>query len=265
MRFMKHKRLLVIFLLWVSPHWTTGAPVHLVDEGPVRISEVESGVYLVDFGRVAFGNIRLHALENTEVTVHFGESIKSGRIDRAPPQTVRYHMASASLIGERWTVVAPTKDKRNTGDRAIQTPQEWGVVLPFRWIEVEGWLGEMKPEQIVRQSAFAKFWDDDAAFFNCSDDMLNRIWELCRYSIKATTFAGLYVDGDRERIPYEADAYLNQLSHYYSDHDIQMARDTLDYLLTNGTWPTEWAPHLVFMAYADWDADRRHKMVSWSL
>ncbi len=82
--------------------------------------------------------------------------------------------------------------------------------------------------------------------------MLNQIWELSRYSIKATTFAGVYVDGDRERIPYEADAYLNQLSHYYTDSDYEMARDTFDHLMQYGTWPTEWAPHMVFMAHADW-------------
>ncbi len=63
---------------------------------------------------------------------------------------------------------------------------------------------------------------------------------------------GVYVDGDRERIPYEADAYLNQLSHYYTDNDTQMARDTFDHLMKHGTWPTEWAPHMIFMAHADW-------------
>ena len=63
---------------------------------------------------------------------------------------------------------------------------------------------------------------------------------------------GVYVDGDRERIPYEADAYLNQLSHYTTDGDIQMARDTYDHLMANATWPTEWATHLIFMVHADW-------------
>lgn len=53
-----------------------------------------------------------------------------------------------------------------------------------------------------------------AAYFRCSDDTLNRIWELCRYSMKATSFTGYYVDGDRERIPYEADALINQLGRY---------------------------------------------------
>jgi hypothetical protein len=132
------------------------------------------------------------------------------------------------------------------------TPEAWGIVLPFRWVEIEGWPGPLRAEQIVRRAAFAATWNDEAASFECSDPMLNRIWELCRYSIRATTFAGVYVDGDRERIPYEADAYLNQLSHYYTDDDVRMARDTFDWLMQHGTWPTEWAPHMVFMAYADW-------------
>jgi hypothetical protein len=55
--------------------------------------------------------------------------------------------------------------------------------------------------------------------------MLNRIWNLSRDSIKATTFAGVFVDGDRERIAYEADAYLNQLSFYACNPDPAMARD----------------------------------------
>ena len=125
-------------------------------------------------------------------------------------------------------------------------------MLPFRWVEIEGWPGELRTRDIVRKAAYAESWDDGAATFESSDEMLNEIWNLCHYSIKATTFAGVYVDGDRERIPYEADAYLNQLSHYTTDNDIQMARDTFDWLMKNPTWPTEWASHMIFMAYADY-------------
>jgi hypothetical protein len=134
----------------------------------------------------------------------------------------------------------------------VVTPAEWGVVTPFRWVEVEGWPGELVPQAIVRRAAFPSTWDDDASSFQCSDDMLNRIWDLCRYSIKATGYAGIYIDGDDERVPYEADAYLNQLSHYATDNDIRMARDTFDYLMAHPTWPTEWGPHMIFMAHADW-------------
>ncbi len=158
-----------------------------------------------------------------------------------------------------WIVPTPV-DVRNTEQAgatrahppAVLTPKAWLPVMPFRWVEIEGWPGEFKPEYIVRRAAFASDWNDDASSFECSDETLNRIWELCKYSIKATTFAGVYVDGDRERIPYEADAYLNQLSHYTTDDNVKMAATSFDWLIENGTWPSEWAPHMVFMAHAEW-------------
>ncbi len=236
------------------------APVHLVDEAPISIQRVSPDVILVDFGRVAFGNIQLTPPADTDhpVTVHFGEDFKDGRINRQPPGTVRHAQTRIQLKGSSPVRVAPPADERNTqtGDEkrppAVRTPPEWGVILPFRWVEIEGWPGELKPADIVRNSAFASTWDDHAAHFESPDEMLNRIWDLCRYSIKTTTFAGVYVDGDRERIPYEADAYLNQLSHYYTDNDVQMARDTFDWLMKHPTWPTEWAFHMIFMAHADY-------------
>jgi hypothetical protein len=250
------------FVLIVAAHvpQLAAAPVTLVNQQPTSISKPVPEIVQIDFGRVAFGNLQLTPPPGASgtITVHFGEKLKDGRIDTRPPGTVRYNVATVELDGNRPLLAAPPADARNTEQDstrhppAILTPREWGVVLPFRWIEIEGWPGELKPNQVLRRAAFAETWDDDAASFESSSEMLNRIWDLCRYSIKATTFAGVYVDGDRERIPYEADAYLNQLSHYCTDNDVQMARDTFDWLMKHGTWPTEWAPHMVFMAYADW-------------
>lgn len=239
----------------------SGVPVQLVDQPPVSVKEVD-GVLLVDFGKVAFGNVRLvpPAGAAGDITFHFGEMLADGRVNRKPPGSVRYAAVRLSLAGSAPLVGAPPADKRNTAPGssaggqppAVRTPPEWGVVMPFRWVEIEGWTSGPSHLKIVRQAAFATSWDDDAAAFKSSDETLNRIWELCRYSVKATTFAGIYVDGDRERIPYEADAYLNQLSHYATDHDVQMARETYDRLMKYPTWPTEWAFHMIFMAHADW-------------
>jgi len=236
------------------------APVHLEMQKPVAITNVAPGRALVDFGRVAFGNVRLRPPANATntLTVHFGEAWENGRINRTPPGSVRYSKIEVKIEGAQSVVAAPLPDARNTEQTstnhppAVLTPVEWGVVTPFRWVEIEGWPGDLRPEQITRQAGFSSTWDEDAARFHSSDEQLNRIWELCRYSIKATTFAGVYVDGDRERIPYEADAYLNQRSHYATANDREMARDTLDHLLKYPTWPTEWAAHVIFMAAADW-------------
>lgn len=237
----------------------TGAPVRLENQAPSAITTIGPQEFLVDFGRVAFGNLRLTPPTDAtnRIRVRFGEALAGGRVDWNPPGSVRYSEVTLPLAGIKSVVVAPPADKRNTQQGgeippAVLTPSEWGVITPFRWVEIAGWPGKLGETQMVRQAAFSATWDDQAASFECSDKRLNRIWELCKYSIKATTFAGIYVDGDRERIPYEADAYLNQLSHYYTDGKPQIARDTFDHLMAHPTWPTEWAYHMIFIAYADW-------------
>jgi hypothetical protein len=246
---------LVAGLVLAATPSARSAPVQLVEEPPVQITAAASNVFLVDFGRVAFGNLQFIPPANAtgQITVHFGEAFVDGRINRKPPGSVRYAQAEATLDGNKPLVVAPAADKRNTSQpKAVLTPPEFGVLLPFRWVEIEGWPGELRPENIKRRASFASTWNDDASAFHSSDGMLNRIWELCRYSIKATTFAGIYVDGDRERLAYEGDGYLAQISQYYTDGGGQIARDTFDRLLKYPTWPTEWAAHMIFIAHADW-------------
>jgi hypothetical protein len=256
-RFLRRSLLSIALLglAWVVTLSSLGAPVSLVEQLPVQITNLSPGVILVDFGRAAFGNLQLMPPADAagKLTVRFGEALAQGQINRNPPGSVRYAEVETVLQGGDPLIVAPAPDRTNTRQPpAVATSADWGVVLPFRWVEIEGWPGLLRPEQIRRRAAFASNWDDNAATFHSSDETLNRIWELCHYSVKATTFAGVYVDGDRERVAYEADAYLAQIGRYYADGDVQMARDTFDRLLMHPTWPTEWAPHMIFMAYADW-------------
>jgi len=245
----------------VGPSTAQESSTRLVEQAPIKISEVARGVFLVDFGRVAFGNLSLfpkasagdlNTAANNEVTVRFGEALKNGRVDTRPPGSVRYAEVKVRLNGSAPIRVAPQADARNTKPPAVLTPPDWGVLLPFRWVEIEGWPGELHADEIRRHAAFDSTWNDEAAAFHSSDENLSRIWDLCHYSIKATTFAGIFVDGDRERLAYEADAYLAQLSYYTGDADPRMPRATFDRLMEFPTWPTEWAPHMVFIAYADW-------------
>ena len=231
------------------------ASIRLAVQAPVRISKIVTGAFLADFGRVAFGNLSLTSANLTtpvSVTVRFGEALRDGRVDQHPPGSVRYAEVKVVLNGSATVIVAPPADARNTKAPAVLTPALWGVLTPFRWVEVEGWPAELHADQILRRAAFDGTWVDNAATFKSSDAMLDKVWDLCHYSIKASTFAGVFVDGDRERLAYEADAYLTQLSYYGGDADPRMARATFDRLMKFPTWPSEWAPQMVFMAYADW-------------
>ncbi|GAA4799279.1 hypothetical protein GCM10023231_30080 [Olivibacter ginsenosidimutans] len=215
-----------------------------------------TGLVFADFGKDAFGQLKLTLACHTEddtVLVHFGEALTSdGRINRQPGGTIRYRNYRLPLKqGIHTYQIRFHPDKRNTGSTAVLMPDYIGEVLPFRYIELEGYAGKLTKENVVRSVVNYPF-NDEAAFFESSDSVLNKIWELCKYSVKATTFAGVYVDGDRERIPYEADAYINQLCHYAVDKEYSLARYSHEYLIKHATWPTEWILQSVLMATNDY-------------
>jgi hypothetical protein len=124
-------------------------------------------------------------------------------------------------------------------------------VAPFRYAELIGVPGELVADQIKQFALFYQF-DDQTAEFTSSSPELNAVWDLCKYTLKATPFLGVYADGTRERMPYEADAYIQQLGHYAVDREYAIARYTHEFLLYNPAWPTEWHLHSVLMAWADY-------------
>jgi alpha-L-rhamnosidase len=183
--------------------------------------------------------------------VHLGEKLDAaGRIDRAPGATIRYRCVTQELVPGRgaYRLVIPA-DERNTKPGAILMPDAIGEVFPFRYAEIEN--GAQIDRDSIRQVFVHYPFDDLAATFESSSPVLNQIWALCKHTIKATTFCGVYVDGDRERIPYEGDAYINQLGHYCMDREYDFARYSHEYMIQKPTWCTEWHLHSVMMAWMD--------------
>lgn len=222
---------------------------------PVKTRMMADGSLFVDFGKAAFGTLLVPLPEKPgrkSIVVHLGEKLSSnGRIDRNPPGTVRYIRIEQKPDRQRnpCRIVIPP-DKRNTGPAAIKMPPHIGEVFPFRYAEIEDAAG-INP-LAIRQVCVHYPFNENASSFKSTNSILNAVWELCKYSIKATSFCGIYVDGDRERIPYEGDAYINQLGHYCVDKEYSMARYTLEYLIQHPTWPTEWQFHSIMMAWEDY-------------
>jgi alpha-L-rhamnosidase len=209
--------------------------------------------YFIDFGKDAFANVRFkYSTEKEEnITFRIGEQLENGQLNRKPQGTIRFQELVLNTKPGTHTYILPIKpDNRNTKVGAIALPDSFPVLMPFRYIEIENASAEIKPEDII-QLAYHGYFDDSQSTFSSSDSILNQVWDICKYTIKATTFSGIYVDGDRERIPYEADAYLNQLSHYSTDAEYAIARKTIEYFMHNPTWPTEWQLHVALMFYQD--------------
>jgi hypothetical protein len=163
-----------------------------------------------------------------------------GRIDQQPGGNIRYSADTIVMGGQIPKILhfPMKKGVKNVTGRAILLPDSIGIILPFRSAEIIS--RQRIPENMVIRKGYHHRVHEDASSFRSSDSLLNAIWDLCKHTIKATTFAGLYVDGDRERIPYEADALINQLSHYAVDTVHDIARNTIDYLMASPAWPTEW-------------------------
>ena len=229
---------------------------------PIK-TEKRGNVLLADFGLDYFGNLQITLPANaataaapTTMTIRFGEKLSaSGTIDRKPPGSVSF-VETTIQTKPGQTVYQPTipiKSGPQSSPNAIRLPDAIGNITVFRYAEIEGAPADLGADNL-KQIAVHTAFDDDASSFTSSDETLNAVWDLCKHTMKATTAFGVYVDGERERLPYEADAYINMLSHFAVDLNPEVARYTLEYLLAHPTWPTEWSSHLPMMAAAEYRA-----------
>lgn len=254
------KRFIIVILIWIGIHDALFSqnmqPVFETNYlKPKRIVKKTDHSYFIDFGKAYFGTVVLKSKtsQTDSIVIHLGEKLSSpDSIDRKPGGTIRYQrvMVKGIVDNEQFSVKL-IPDKRNTKPQAIGLPDSFGVVMPFRYCEIENLKIPIEDLQIY-QKAFHYQFNDEASYFNSSDPILDSIYELCKHTIKATSFTGYYIDGDRERIPYEADAFINQLSHYAVDSVYSIARRTNEYFIDHCTWPTEWILHTALMYYYDY-------------
>lgn len=228
---------------------------------PASEDKLVAGGAQFDFGKDAFGWLELRVPENTngDYEVRLGERLKEdGMLDSGPGGSVRFVSVTGRVERSGWMRIPLVADMRNTrgmneltAAQVVRLPNEIGVVMPFRYVEIAKAPFKVAIDDVRRVWLH---WDVDrqASSFASSLPSLDRVYDFCKYSIEATSFAGVYVDGDRERIPYEADAYINQLGHYAMDCDFEMARLTYRRLLEHPTWPTEWKQHMIMIAWTDW-------------
>lgn len=213
------------------------------------------GTYFVDFGKAAFATLEFDysTKSNDTLIVRLGEDLANGQINRNPIGNIRFQELRVPVKPSQTSYklnIVPN-EKNTLPNIAIALPDSFPVLLPFRYCEIAEAKSPILKENLS-QVAYFNYYDYTTSDFTSSDTVLNQVYDLCKYSIKATTFAGLYVDGERERIPYEADAYLNQLSHYTTDREYAIGRRTIEYFMEHPTWPTEWQQHVALMFYADY-------------
>lgn len=239
-------------------------PLVEIEEHPEKVSMSDDGRIIIDFGQATFGYLEFRPADKgprPTIAAWMGEKANDdGTVDREPGGTIRAQRVEVTA-GEGPATFEPKWSPMYLN--WIENPPGVREIMPFRYVEIEG-LGRLPDsKEIVRVTRHTAF-NDDASRFQSDNSTLNEVWDFCKTSIKLTTFMGLYVDGDRERKPYEADSYINQLCHYGVEDHYLTGRLTHEHLLAYPTWPMEWLQHSVLMAWADYlysgcdESIRRH-------
>lgn len=197
---------------------------------------------LYDFGESYFGKILIQAkvLKFDSIYITFGDilntdgiTIKS--IPKYFPSKIKIYLYPNII---QYDVFEICKLKSERPFELTQSEKSLQMTFPFRYVAIEN-NNNVKIIKVYQKYFINKF-NDTLSSFTSSDYDLNRIWELSKHTIKATNFTNTFIDGDRERRPYEGDAHINLLSYFQLDTSKFIAKNTLEYLIDNPTWPTEY-------------------------
>lgn len=228
---------------------------------PSLLETNSAGHVVVDFGRHAFGWLEVDAVATGRYEIVWGELLNDCRaVETNRFYTIERGCVRCACSTGVFDRVGIHRIPLQTGNGssfyqgAWQTylvPEKYGNVMPFRWAEVICAPFEIGANTL-RQVAVRHPYDLDESSFASSSPVLDRVVDFCKYSIAATSFLGRFVDGDRERLTYEADSLIAQLGSYAMSSDYTVPRATLDWVSDHSTWPTEWKQFFVRMCWLDW-------------
>jgi alpha-L-rhamnosidase len=232
-------------------------PISYHDVTPQRSTVCKNGNLFYDFKKSAFSTLTLNVTcdpkqpQPLSLKIAVGEKAIGDSIDQKPGGGIIYQTYTLEIREgtHDYDLNIPRFVSRYPHSQDL--PSEFPEVIPFRYCEISLPSKDIKVNKIT-QKALYYLVNWDASSFSSSDDKLNAVYDLCRYSTIANTYNGDYANSQRERMMYEADCYIQQMSHYSIDREYAIARYSAENLIYHATWPTEWISHSIFMAWADY-------------
>jgi alpha-L-rhamnosidase len=196
-------------------------------ETPIKVTEYSPGDYVIDYGRTWIGGLSLNltGTAGQVVDVRYGEVLTN-------PTTVKYQAAAGETYEDKWTLKA--------GGQHLET---WGLRV-FRYVNVLGAPSGLSAADFTAE-AYVYPFDTGLAQFDSSDNNLVQVWQLSKNTIQAVN-ENIYVDSwERERGEYEADDFLQLMANLYTGGDATLGTYSMQYLMANRTWPTEWPMYVI--------------------
>ncbi|SCI59688.1 Clostridial hydrophobic W [uncultured Ruminococcus sp.] len=198
------------------------------------VTRLSDGSYVVDLGKEIIGSIRLtvDSPKQQTVTLLYGE-------ERNNDGTVKSKMRTGNVYEEQWVL-----------KKGEQTLEGIGMKC-FRYIQIKNFPAALTAEQITGLTIRQEF-DDSQSSFSSSNQMLNEIYEMTKYTVK-TAAQSQYVDSQsRERKTYEGDILVQMMSSFSFLDDYSLARHSLDYVVNNPTWPAEYQLFAITAAWQEY-------------
>ena len=225
---------------------------------PVMTWLKSNNTWFIDFKRAAFAYAKLgldwKAGENEKektITVRIGEKSVNNSIDQKPGGGIIYKEYPLTIKAGKHEYDLKIPRFKSRYPHSQTMPEHMPEVIPFRYCEIVC-ENESISLTSAKQMALTTLFDEEASSFSSDIKLLNDVYNLCQYSVIANTFNGDYAASQRERMMYEADAYIHQMGHYAVDREFSVARFSLKNMIYHATWPTEWISHAVMMAWADY-------------
>lgn len=145
-------------------------PIRVVKTfSPSKIRKVQNG-WLVEFPQNMAGRCSyvFHGPKDTEITIRYSDVIKEdGELDQGP---IGGFVRSHGFQTDKYI-------KKSDGD------EKWFPIFVyhgFQYIEITGIDYEPKPEDITAEAMCTD--SGDIGLFSCSDELLNKVQHLCRWS-----------------------------------------------------------------------------------
>ena len=169
------------------------------EQRPVSCNTIVADGTLYDFGRETFGYLKIKGLKGT-AHVYYGES-REEAIDREHCETLDVLSCPACC-----DCVAASK--------------------AFRYVYIETEEGASYDE-VLMDYEYAPHDVSHSGSFRCSDEELNRIWQVAAYTMDLTT-REFFMDGiKRDRWTWSGDAIQSYLMNYYLRFDSECVKRTI--------------------------------------
>jgi hypothetical protein len=178
---------------------------------PVSHHAITTNGTLYDFGQETFGYLKLKGLQGT-VRIYYGES-REEALDKE-------HCETLDVVNGQ---LATQKNANHNSQFSIVNCQ---LSKAFRFVYIEK-DGDATYDDVLMDYEYAPFDTQHSGSFRCSDDEINRIWDVAAYTMDLTT-REFFMDGiKRDRWTWSGDAIQSYLMNYYLRFDAECVKRTI--------------------------------------